>query len=990
MTFLDRVTLVCFAALLAATVASATDRPRGVEIVGDRGEPILLDAHDPRGSATKRSLSFPAIGGVDGLAGGGYVHAGSETRITSSGDVYVASTLLAIEFDGSSVITNDVFVVVYRSTDGGTNFESWVTRRPTVPGSGTEFQLLDFEVAEGAADRAFIAVEVTNDDGPVDEFVYRVDLASDGLTGAALDRPFGDGAIRDIRLATDAAYREDYHVYAVALVDAPAGSGRVQDLLFARSTDQGTTWSTPYAIQFLFDASVGRLRLEAGPGGIVHLAYDETPTGATEETEVRYLRATNSAASPFDWSGWPVALTPTGDSVSQYVGDMAVSTADGSVLLAYTNGAGPSPERRLISTPDGGLTWSDPGPVFDTRSLPDLEFEPTGNRFVVGAIVEESAVIASAPASSPTVPGPWLRFSDVTSSVHNGADIAVDPSRGHDVAIVFDRGVLPGQLMFDAEWRDDIAFPRVQPGFPLFGLGSGAPRDAGAPALFDVDDDGDREIVFHDGAMKIRAVDPDGTVDLEVDLTDFFVSSDVITSNLAVGELTPGEPAIVVHSQELGMLAIGADGSALPGFPVAVPEVVLQLAVAPLDASGNESAIFGTGVRGSIVRVSATGEVAAPFVPTDLERAFPPAVGDLNGDGTTELVSVAFPFGSDPPGVVDVFASGFAGGLPSPVTHPLSDAPSDGPTLADLDADGDLEIIVPLSNGDVEAFHHDFTDVEGFPYDRFDLSGRASPGRVGVDVLGRTEGPSLFMVGRDGALDVLTNDGQLRDPFPVLAYEAGSSDGEAVGVRVERDRSKALVYGTQDLVRWAVRARDGRSPDGWPGLLASSIDYTPAVGDIDRDFRDEIVFLDEFALQVLEVGTTGSDPGWWTMAGGDAGRTGCAGCYDRRVTDVDASLADGAEFDLRLATGHPARGVAEFAFSLERPGGVELRIFDLRGRLVRSIERRGLGAGPHTLVFDGRDHGGVRLANGTYVAQLVANGPDEVRRAHRKFVWLER
>jgi hypothetical protein len=984
---LDLLALVCLTTLLAATAAFASDRPRGVRIVDERGERSLRAVDAPLESDASKSLSFPPIGGVDGLVDGGFIHTDLVTRITSSGTIYVAAELSDIEFVGSGIVVNEVFLRVYRSTDGGTNFDVWgVLRDPT--SDATEYRLEDFAIAEGDVDRAYVAFEVVPEFAPPEMLIARCDLTPDPAIWT-FDDPFGDRDVRDVRLATDAAYRDDYRVYALAVVDPPASSGRLQDLWFTRAVDTGEAWSTPYAIQFLTDTYAFGPSLEVGPGGVVHVAYTAQPLGTPDETDVMYLRATNAAASPFDWSSSATALTPPGSGVPYQSNDMAVSSLDGSVLLAYQARSSGWWDKQLIHSADAGLTWSAPGPSFRSRAFVDLEHDPTDDRFVVGAIVEESAVIASAPAASPTVLGPWVRFSDVTSGVHNDADVALDPSRGHDVAIAFERSILPGHLLFDAEWRDDITFPRDQPGFPLIGNLADAPRDGAAPALFDIDDDGDREIVFHDGAMTIRAVDPDGTMDLEVDLTDFFVSSDVITSNLAVGELTPGQPAIVVHTQELGMLAIGADGSALPGFPVAVPEVVLRLAVAPLDAWRAETAIFGTGVGGSIVRVSATGEVAAPFVPTDFERAFPPAIGDLNGDGTTELVSVARPSGGDTPGVVDVFASGFADGAPSPVTHPLSDEPSDGPSLADLDADGDLEIIVPLANGDVEAFHHDFTDVSGFPYDRFDLNGPASPGRIGIDVLGRTEEPSLFMVGRDGILYVLTNDGQRPDPYPVVGYPGSDTASEAVAARVERSESKTLVYGANDLVRWAVRAVDGQAPDGWPGLLQATIDYTPAVGDIDRDFRDEIVFIGEFGLHVLEVGTTGSDAGWWTMAGGDAGRTGCAGCYDRRITGVDASPADDGALALRLASGHPARGAAEFAFSLDRPGRAELRVFDLRGRLVRSIERPGLGAGSHTVVFDGRDRRGVRLANGAYVAQLVVDGSTEVRRAHRKFVWLD-
>ncbi len=58
------------------------------------------------------------------------------------------------------------------------------------------------------------------------------------------------------------------------------------------------------------------------------------------------------------------------------------------------------------------------------------------------------------------------------------------------------------------------------------------------------------------------------------------------------------------------------------------------------------------------------------------------------------------------------------------------------------------------------------------------------------------------------------------------------------------------------------------------------------------------------------------------------------------------------------------------AFSLEEQGAVQLAVFDLRGRLVRSLVHGVLPAGAHEIIWDGTDEGGRSVASGTYFARF--------------------
>jgi hypothetical protein len=77
---------------------------------------------------------------------------------------------------------------------------------------------------------------------------------------------------------------------------------------------------------------------------------------------------------------------------------------------------------------------------------------------------------------------------------------------------------------------------------------------------------------------------------------------------------------------------------------------------------------------------------------------------------------------------------------------------------------------------------------------------------------------------------------------------------------------------------------------------------------------------------------------------------------------------------------NPVRGAAVVAFGLARRGPVELAIYSVDGRRVRSLLHEDRDAGEYRIEWDGRDQGGRRVAAGVYYLRLVA-GPTRVTRS---------
>ena len=69
---------------------------------------------------------------------------------------------------------------------------------------------------------------------------------------------------------------------------------------------------------------------------------------------------------------------------------------------------------------------------------------------------------------------------------------------------------------------------------------------------------------------------------------------------------------------------------------------------------------------------------------------------------------------------------------------------------------------------------------------------------------------------------------------------------------------------------------------------------------------------------------------------------------------------------------NPFNPVTEITYSLPTSGVVSLVIYDVRGRIVRTLVDESRGAGVHTVVWDGRDGRGRSLSSGVYLARLQA------------------
>jgi len=154
--------------------------------------------------------------------------------------------------------------------------------------------------------------------------------------------------------------------------------------------------------------------------------------------------------------------------------------------------------------------------------------------------------------------------------------------------------------------------------------------------------------------------------------------------------------------------------------------------------------------------------------------------------------------------------------------------------------------------------------------------------------------------------------------------------------------------------------RTGATADNLVGNWPTSL-FVDGPGSLD-DFMDEPV------------------NGTWTMTVADH-QLGALGVFNSwglnlMVTDNSASAApEGLPSVTRLVGNapNPFNPRTTISFELAHSGPIRLEVYDVKGRLVRTLGDRVFSAGSHSVLWDGRNRQGGETASGLYFFRLTTN-----------------
>ncbi len=528
----------------------------------------------------------------------------------------------------------------------------------------------------------------------------------------------------------------------------------------------------------------------------------------------------------------------------------------------------------------------------------------------------------------------------------------------------------------------------ADPGFPL-ALGGAT---SSSPCLAYLSGDTRAEVVT--GAEEIYAVQYDGKelIDGDHDSRTYGVFSSTgfgpFWSPPAVGDLDhDGVEEIVSAGWSSGYLYVWeSHGEIRQGWPrqiniagSAAPSIWGAPVLADLDGDGHMEIIINAGLYTFAFRDDGTEFADGDNDPStygvlirmgSAANYSTPAVADLNQDTIPEIIVgsrdgklyVVEPDGTPLPGFP--FVSG--GDI------------SSSPAIGDLDNDGLPEIV--FANGNLQAF-------------ALNVNLQQPPGWPQGANMNRDydSSPALADMDGDGYLDVIIcagngtpfmwhgQNGQMFPGWGFVLYDnegnkLGLSSSPAVG-NLDDDPELEVCFGANDGNLYAYNV-DATLVPGFPIGTANRIEGGPLLWDIDNDGYTEVVVhdLDQNLYVWKSPGAFDPQNQPWPMFHHDSHRTGAATSPIWVVTGVPAEKPAPSRPVLAPNYPNPFSSATRIEYRIPEgaPAGanVDLSIYDISGREIRTLAQGRQPAGTHVARWDGTDGNGRRVTAGIYFYRL--------------------
>jgi len=524
-----------------------------------------------------------------------------------------------------------------------------------------------------------------------------------------------------------------------------------------------------------------------------------------------------------------------------------------------------------------------------------------------------------------------------------------------------------------------LAFPN-HPGWPLPVVGGASP-----PVCADIDpaypglellvgtlSSGVNLYAFHENGTPVGG--------FPIDIGYFVAASP------SIGDINAdGDPEIVVGDFGSNQVwALHANGTALPGWPIPVgANVRSTAALADLDPAFPGLEVI-VGVQDGTVEAWHADATPVPGWPVKagnfVERCSP-GVGDVDGDGFLEVfVGSWYDYGATSTG--GVYAFDHTGtplpGWPKLTANHISVIAS--PALADLDGDGDKEIIVGTyeTNGKMYVWHHDGTDMIGWPFTI--PRGASSTSSV-------TSSPAVGDINGDGELEIVDGscgacgtvyawrrDGTVLPGWPFVTNAVIDGSSPALG-DVNGDGRIEIVIGSGSgftpygcsagaISKAYILRDDGTVLPGWPVDLGTATPPYPALADVDGDGSVEVALAFSQMVYLWDApGAYVTDLVPWAYYHLGIDHTGDFASQDPAGAGEVVSLLSGA----LIARPNPRVGAG---FILVERLGVRVTdpidVFDPAGRRICSVTNG---------VWDGTDAQGGQVPSGIYVLRGASPSP---------------
>lgn len=518
-----------------------------------------------------------------------------------------------------------------------------------------------------------------------------------------------------------------------------------------------------------------------------------------------------------------------------------------------------------------------------------------------------------------------------------------DAPLGNYTIELYFTGILD-EIEFEQALLIDVEITIAQEGFPYLTNS----QIKSAPAVVDINDDGNMEIIFNSWDGYVHVINQDGSsfsgnwpfdtgnqvwasptvADLNGDnILEIIIvskshhmyiltpSGDVIT-DINLGQFLIGTPAIgnldddtdleivfgsISTSSNSSLFAINLDQSYVEGFPLILGEKVYSgVALADFNGNGKDDIVVTTN-ENHIHLFYDDGTLADGF-PFNGEGGFrtAPAVMDVDGD------KFIFAGSRD-----HKFYALDSGGYLSFVVE-TGDEIISSPAFIQLPAS--VGIFFTSKDGFIYGINQLGEPLPGWP---IELDGLISYSPVVAD-LNNDGSQEILVVTNTGTLFAFDLNGSIIYPFPVYTNESGTG--------------------------------------------------IPVVADIDLDNDLEVLYGTSTKLLGFDVKTAGSTDNLWSDYRGNLKRNGLFIANSVQMATDHRNIIP-TKYNLKPAYPNPFNPMTtiSYAVPLDMAGELSLQVFDLKGRLIETLVQGNVQPGSHTIHWNA-----AQFPSGMYFVQLKA------------------
>jgi hypothetical protein len=452
------------------------------------------------------------------------------------------------------------------------------------------------------------------------------------------------------------------------------------------------------------------------------------------------------------------------------------------------------------------------------------------------------------------------------------------------------------------------------------------------------------------GASAYRFADIDGNRTLDLFIGDFFSAS--VFSLLNIG--TPANPHIVCSSNHFP-----------PNSPVSSSGLNQ---VSLVDIDGDADLDMFIGVLGGIVQTGGfwfyrnTGTATAPLFQQitkdylsliDVGMNAHPAFVDIDADGDLDMIV------GNLNGQLMMFRNTGSAGNPSFALVDTSYQNITGgflfePTFVDIDNDGDKDLFIGQFNGRIKFYRNAGTSqsaafiAQTSPVDTIAVGQNSAPTFIDIDNDGDMD---LFIGKGDGHLSFYRNIGSASNFIPVLqsaSYQNITAGQNSVPtfVDIDNDGDFDLFIGTSEG-RIEFYQNNGTPSNAFFSRVTNRYANTEAA----REAAPAIVDIDNDGDRDIFLGVV---------------KGGIHFYRNQLISTSVSSASHPKQLSLSQNYPNPFNPSTEIRLELSSTQHVTLRVYDILGREVRTLMNDQVSAGEHRVQFDGSS-----VASGVYIYQLI-------------------